>query len=120
MDTFWNNKRITAEDLWTRTLPVEKNCELKNVTPASKFLPVVGRSTGDYELKKKIRKSDRSVETITALINQRMYDRLNDSNYSKDGLIWIKHVQKRPCKPKWTEKSDKNRMRKDRKIENTN
>ena len=49
-------KLETAEDVWTRILKVEKNCEFENVTPAellaSKILSVIGRSTGDYELKK--------------------------------------------------------------------
>ena len=49
---------ITSEDVWTRILQ-EKNCEFENVTPAeliaSKFLSLIRRSTGDYELKKKIR-----------------------------------------------------------------
>ena len=49
----------TAEDAWTRILQTEKNCEIDKVTPAeliaSKFLILIGRSTGDYELKKKIR-----------------------------------------------------------------
>ena len=82
-------KHESAEDVWTRILQVEKNCEFENVTPAeliaSKFLSVIGRSTGDYELKKKIRKSDMTIETITALIHEHMYDRLNDSNNSNDG-----------------------------------
>ena len=38
----------TAEDVWTRILQTEKNCELHNVTPAeliaSKFLSQTGRS----------------------------------------------------------------------------
>ena len=46
-------KHETAEDVWTRILQVEKNCEFENVTPAeliaSKFLSVIGRLTGDYE-----------------------------------------------------------------------
>ena len=49
---------------------------------ASKFLSVIGRSTGDYEFKKKIRKSDITIETITAIIHEHMYDRLNESNNS--------------------------------------
>ena len=52
------DKHETVEDVWTRILHVEKNCEFENVTPAeliaSKFLSVIGRSTGHYELKKKI------------------------------------------------------------------
>ena len=107
-------KHETVEDVWTRILKVEKNCEFENVTPAeliaSKFLSVIGRSTGDYELKKKIRKSDMTIETIAALILEHMYDRLNDSNNSNDGRE-IKHVQERPYNRKWTEKSDADRTK---------
>ena len=104
----------SAEDVWTRILQTEKNCEFDKVNPAeliaSKFLSVIGRSTGDYELKKKIRKSDTTIETKTDLIHENMYDRLIDSsnsNYGRD----IKHVQERPQKRKWHEKTsyDKNK-----------
>ena len=91
-------KHESAEDVWMRILQVEKNCESENVTSAeliaSKFLSVIGRSTEDYDLKKKIRKSGMMIETITALIHEHMYDRLNDSNNSNDGRE-IKHVQER-------------------------
>ena len=103
----------TAEDVWTRILQTEKNCEFDKVTPAeliaSKFLSLIGRSTGDYELKKKIRKSDMTIETRTDLIHEYMYDRLNESNNSNDGRD-IKHVQE---KRKWHEKTsyDKNKRR---------
>ena len=107
-------KHETAEDVWTRRLQVEKNCEFENVTPAeliaSKFVYVIGRSTGDYELKKKIRKSDMTIETITALIHEHMYDRLNESNNSNDGKE-IKHVQERPHKRKWTDKTDQDKLK---------
>ena len=93
----------TAEDVWTRILKTEKNCDFDKLTPAeliaSKFLSLIGRSTGDYELKKKIRKSDMIKETITDLIHEYMYDRLNDSNNSNDGRD-VKHVQERPQKRK--------------------
>ena len=93
----------TAEDVWTRILQTQKNCEFDHVTPAeliaSKFLSVIGKSTGDYELKKKIRKSDMTIETITDIIHEYMYDRLNDSNISNDGKN-IKQVQERPQKRK--------------------
>ena len=86
---------------------MEKNCEFEIVAPAellaSKFLCVIGRSTGDYEVMTKIRKTDMTVETITALIHEHMYDRLNDSNNSNDGRE-IKQVQERPYKRKWTDK----------------
>ena len=102
----------TAEDVWTRILLVEKNGEFENVTPAeptaSKFMSVIGRSAGDYELKKKIRKSDMTIGTITALVHEHMYDCLNDSNNSKE----IKNVQERQYKRKWTDKSDTDRTKK--------
>ena len=63
-------ERYNFQDVWTRRLQVEKNCEFENVTPAkliaSKIFSVIGRSTGDKELKKKIRKSDMTIETITS------------------------------------------------------
>ena len=64
---------MKQQKIWTRILKVGKNCGFENVTPAeliaSKFLSVIGRSTGDYELKRKIRKSDMTIETITTLIH---------------------------------------------------
>ena len=59
---------------------------------------------GDYGLTKKIRKSNMTIETITDLIHEYMYDRLNDSNNS-NGVRTVKHVQERPQKRKWSEKS---------------
>ena len=51
-----------AADVWERILEVEKNCEFEHVTVvellASKLLSLIGKSTGYYDLKKKIRKSD--------------------------------------------------------------
>ena len=105
----------TAEDVWTRILQTEKNCEFDNVTPAefiaSKFLSLIGRSTGDYELMKKIRKSNMTIETITHLIHEYMYDRLNDSNTSNDRRN-VKHVQESPQKRKWSTKSSYERNKK--------
>ena len=106
----------TVEDVWTtRILQTEKKCEIDNVTPAeliaSKFLSLIGRSTGDYELKKKIRKSNMTIETITDLIHEYMYDRLNDSNNSNDGRN-VEHVQERPQRRKWSEKSSYERIKK--------
>ena len=37
---------------------------------ASKFISLIGRSAGDYELMKKIRKSNMTIETITDLIHE--------------------------------------------------
>ena len=101
-------KHETAEDVWTIIFQW-KRIVSSNVTPAeliaSKFLSVIGRSTGDYELRKKVRKSDMTIETITTLIHEHIYDRLNESNNSNDGKE-IKHVQERPYKRKWTDKTD--------------
>ena len=52
-----------------------------------------------------------TVETITAMIHEHMYDRLNDSNNSNDGKE-IKHVQERPYKRKCTAKPDAERTKK--------
>ena len=73
----------TAADVWKRILEVEKNCEFDTIIAAellaSKFLSVIEKSTGDYELKKKIRKSDMSLEAITAALHEYMYEKVNDS-----------------------------------------
>ena len=73
----------TGADVWKKILEVEKNCEFETITAAellaSKFLSVIGKSTGDYELKKTFRKSDMSVEAITEAIHEYMYEKLNES-----------------------------------------
>ena len=88
----------TADDVWTKILQTEKNCEFDKVTPAeltaSKFLSLIGRSTGDYELKNKIRKSSMTIETLTDLINEFQYGRLNGWHNSNNGRD-VKHVQER-------------------------
>ena len=72
----------TAADVWIRILDVDKNCEFETITAAellaSKFLSLIGKSTGEYDLKKKIRKSDMPVEAITFAILEYMYEKLND------------------------------------------
>ena len=73
----------TAANVWKRILDVEKNCEFETITAAelivSKFLSLIGKSTGDYDLKKKIRKSDMSIEARTDAIHEYMYEKLNES-----------------------------------------
>ena len=73
----------SAADVWKRILTIERNCEFETITAvellASKFLSVIGKSTGDYDLKKKIRKSDMSVEVITDALHEHMYEKLNCS-----------------------------------------
>ena len=77
----------TAADVWKRILEVEKNCEFETITAAellaSKFLSPLGKSTGDYDIKKKIRKSDMSVEATTDSIHEYTYEKSNDSPETK-------------------------------------
>ena len=90
----------TAADVWKRILEVEKNCEFETVTAAellaSKFLSLIGKSTGDYDFKK-IRKSDMSVEAITDAIHEYMYEKLNDSPETEEEKK-IRYVNKRKTK----------------------
>ena len=44
-----------------------------------------------------------TIETITDLIHEYMYDRLNESNNSNDGKE-IQHIQERQYKRKWSDK----------------
>ena len=92
----------TATDVWKRILEIEKNSEFENIRAAellaSKFLSLIGKSTGDYELKKKIRKGDMSVEAITDAIHEYMYEKLNDSPET-DEEKKIRHVEKKKFKP---------------------
>ena len=60
---------------------------------ASKFFSVVGKTTGDNELKKKIKKGDMSVEAITDTIHEYMYEKVNESRDSEE--TQIKHVDRR-------------------------
>ena len=91
------------------------NCKFENVIPAeliaSKFSSLIGRSTGDYELKKKIRKNDMTIETIADLIHKCVYDRINETNKSNDGKE-IQHIQERQFKQKMSHKSSYERPRK--------
>ena len=61
---FFDLKRKNGEsaaDVWKRILEVEKNCEFEKITAAealaSKFLSLIGKSTGDYKLKRKYGKA---------------------------------------------------------------
>ena len=104
---FQEKKNETAEEAWTRILQVQKKCEFENMTPAEliapKFLSLISRSTGDYELKMQIRKSDMTIETITDMIHEYMYDRLSESNISNDGKE-LQHIQHRQYKRKSPDK----------------
>ena len=97
---FFDLKRETNEtvaDVWKRILNVEKKCEFETRTAAklitSKFLSLIGKSTGNSGLKKKIRKSDMSIDAITDAIHEYMYEKLNESTETekeKQFYMWIK------------------------------
>ena len=59
------------------------------------------------------------METITALIHEHKYDRLNDSNNSNNGRE-IKHVLERPYKRKWSEKTGQEKVKENRKRKSSN
>ena len=95
----WKKERNeTAADVWKRILDVKENCEFETITAAeliaSKFHSLIGKSTGDYELQKKIRKSDMSIEAITDAIHEYMYEKLNESPETEEEKK-IRHVDKR-------------------------
>ena len=99
----------SAADVWKRILAIERNCEFETITAAellaSKFLSVIGKSTGDYDLKKKIRKSDMSVKAITEALHEHMYEKLNDSPETEEEKK-IRYLNKRKAKS-YKEQTDK-------------
>ena len=88
----------TAADIWTKLLEIEKNCEFEQITAAeliiSKFISMIGKSTGDNELKKKIKKGEMTIDHVTELIHEHMYEKLNESSDS-DQEEKIKHISSR-------------------------
>ena len=101
---FFNLKREpgqSAAETWNRILEIEKHCEFEEITAAellaSKFLYVIGKTTGDNDLKEQIKKGDMSVEEITDTIHEYMYEKMNESKVSEEPKI--KHViEKEPTK----------------------
>ena len=91
----------SAADVWKRILAIERNCEFETITAAellaSKFLSIIGKSTGDYDLKKKIRKRDMSVEAVTEALHEHMYEKLNDSPETEEEKK-IRYLNKRKAK----------------------
>ena len=78
---------------------------------ATKFLSVIGTSTGDYDLKKKSRKSDMSVEAITEALHEHMYEKLNDSPKTEDEKkIRYPNKRKVKCTKEPTDKPTKFKM----------
>ena len=99
----------SAADVWKRILTIERNCEFETITAAellaSNFLSVIEKSTGDYDLKKNIRKSDMSVEAITDALHEHMYEKLNDSPETEEEKK-IRYLNKRKAKS-FKEQTDK-------------
>ena len=89
-------RRISSRCMETKKW--KKTCEFEAITAtellASNFPSLVGKSTGDYELKKKFRKSDMSVETITDILHEYMYEKLNDSPQTEEEKR-IRYLNKR-------------------------
>ena len=100
----------SAADVWKRILAIKRNCEFETITAAellaSKFLSVIGKSTGDYDLKKKIRESDISVESITEALHEHMYEKLNDSPETEEEKK-IRYLNKRKAAKSHKEQMDK-------------
>ena len=114
---FFNLKREPGEsaaETWKRILEIEKNCEFEEITAAellaSKFLSVIGKTIGDNDLKKKIKKGDMSVEAITDTIHEYMYEKMNESRDSEEETK-IKHVERKRNYQK-LEKEKPNKFRK--------
>ena len=116
---FFNIKRETGEsaaDVWKRILEIEKKCEFENITPAeliaSKFMSLIGKTSGDYELKRKIKKSNMSIDAITEAIHEYVYEKLNESTDSEEGRE-IKHIKekKRYKRPEEQKQSTNKRKR---------
>ena len=79
-------------------LEVEKNCAFETITAAeilaANFLSSSDKSTGDYDLKQKIRKSDMSVDAICEALHECMYKKLNDSPET-EGEKKIRYLNKK-------------------------
>ena len=99
------SSKESAADIWTKILEIEKNCEFEEITAAeliaSKFISMIGKSTGDNELKKRIKKSDMAIETITDLIHEYMYEKQNESSDTSTEVKRIKHISKEDRKRRW-------------------
>ena len=97
----------SAADVWKRILAIERNCEFETITAAellaSKFLSVIGKSTGNYDLEKKTRKSDMSVEAITEALQEQMYEKLNDSPETGEEtkIRYLNKKKQKAIKNKW-------------------
>ena len=71
---------------------------------ASKFLSVIGKTTDDNALKKKIKKGDMSVEAIIAAIQEYLYEKMIEfkdlKKETKIKLVDRKRTYQKPKKQK--------------------
>ena len=79
---------------------------------------MIGKSTGDYDLKKTIRKSDVSIEAITEALHEYMHEKLNDSPETEEekkirylSIRKTKGTKELSEKPTKFKKLDRNRCR---------
>ena len=116
---FFNLKREPGEsaaETWKRNLEVEKNCEFEEITSAellaSKFLSVIGKTTGDNDLKKKTKKGDMSVEAITDTVHEYMYEKRTNRKIPKNKQKSNTWKEKEPTKNqrRKTEQVQKSRL----------
>ena len=87
---------MNGKEFWKE---VEINCDIETITAAelssSKFLSLMGKSLRDYKAKKKIRKSDMSVEAITDAIHE--YEKIIESPETEEQKK-IRHMDKKTKK----------------------
>ena len=57
-------------------------------------MSLIGKSSGDYELKRKIKKTNMTIDAITDAIREYLYEKLNDST---DAEVYrrIEHIKDR-------------------------
>ena len=99
---FFNLKREPGEsaaETWKRILEIEKNCDFEEITAAellaSKFLSVIGKTTGDNDLKK-IKK--KGVEAITDTIHEYMYEKMKQKKHLDRKRSYQKPERNKPNK----------------------
>ena len=104
----------SAAETWKRIQEIEKNWEFEELTApelvASKFLSVIGKTTGNNDLKNRIRKSDMSVEAIPDTIHEYMCEKMNESKDSEEETK-ISHVNRKRTYQK-PERETQNKFRK--------
>ena len=109
----------SAPEVQKRLFEIEKNCEFEDITPAellaSKFLSLIGNSSGDYELKKKIKKSNMSIDAITDAIYEQRYGTMNETTKT-DETNEVRHIKERTRRAKTEDKKNIKVQTKKRKL----